>query len=93
MKVAALAEAKHVRINTYGGVALEVQAHLIAAVPNGLAVDVLPAFCPIVGGYRWPELYVEPIEPMKGYIEMSDKPGLGVELSDEEISKHTIAEY
>lgn len=93
MKIAALAEAHHVEINSYGGVALEVQCHLVAAVPNALAIDVLPVFCPICGGYRWPELFIEPIEPIDGYVEIPDKPGLGVELNEEEIRKHKIHEY
>jgi len=93
MKVAALAEAYSVRVNTYGGVALEVQSPLIAATPNGLAVDTLPIFCPVYGGVRWPELYIEPIEPKDGYIEMSRKPGLGIELNEKEIEKYKVAEY
>lgn len=93
IKVAALAEAYNVRVNTYGGVALEVQSHLIAATPNGLAVDTLPIFCPVYGGVRWPELYIKPVEPKDGYIEMSREPGLGIELNEKEIEKYKVAEY
>ena len=92
MKVAALAEAYHVYVNSYAA-DLEVQSHLVAATPNGLAVQTSPIFCPIVGPRRWPELYIEPIEPKNGYIEMSEKPGLGVELNEEEINKYKVMEY
>lgn len=92
MKVAALAEAYHVYVNSYAA-DIEVQSHLVAATPNGLAVQTSPMFCPIVGGRRWPELYVKPIEPKNGYIEMSEKPGLGMELNEEEINKCKVIEY
>jgi L-alanine-DL-glutamate epimerase-like enolase superfamily enzyme len=50
----------------------EVQAHLVAARRTGAWVEYMP---------WWDALYEEPLRPENGRLKLSEKPGLGLELS------------
>ena len=56
-----------------------------AAVPNGL---IIPA-CPDVEPYEiWSKLYSPRLEIHNGTIQMSDKPGLGLDLDWDFVNAH-----
>ena len=84
-KYAALAEAFHVKVAPHGASFPELNAHLVAAVPNGLTVSTCPACEP----YQiWSRLYREPLDVRDGWITLSDRPGLGLTLDEDFISHH-----
>jgi len=84
-KIAALAEAFHVSAAPHGASFPELSAHLVAAVPNGLIVSAFPSTEP----YQiWSSLYKKPIQIKEGWIELSQRPGLGLEFDDDFIKKH-----
>ena len=84
-KIAALAEAFNVSAAPHGASFPEINAHLVAAVPNGLIVSAFPSTEP----YQiWSNLYKEPIQIKEGWIELSQRPGLGLEFDDDFIEKH-----
>ena len=77
MRMAALAEAHNAYIAPHGASFPEINCHLVSAVPNGLLV---PA-CPHTEPYQiWSKLYDPPFQITKGEIEMSERPGLGLNL-------------
>ncbi len=83
-KIAALAEAFHVSVAPHGASFPEISAHLVSAVPNGLIVSAFPSIEP----YQiWSSLYKEPIQIREGWIELSQRPGLGLEFDDDFIKK------
>jgi L-alanine-DL-glutamate epimerase-like enolase superfamily enzyme len=60
---------------------------LVAAVPNGL---IIPA-CPDVEPYEiWSKLYNPRLEINNGTIQMSDKPGLGLDLDWDFVNAHRV---
>ncbi len=77
LRMAALAEAHNAYIAPHGASFPEINCHLVSAVPNGLLV---PA-CPHTEPYQiWSKLYDPPFQVVKGEIEMSERPGLGLNL-------------
>ncbi|MCE5249209.1 galactonate dehydratase [bacterium] len=85
-KIAALAESFHADVaphNPMGPVATAANVHLCAAIPNFLILEYIPddiaERCDIID---------EPLAFSKGYLEIPDKPGLGVELRKEGLEKH-----
>ncbi|MBL7118423.1 mandelate racemase/muconate lactonizing enzyme family protein [Candidatus Bathyarchaeota archaeon] len=66
----------------------DVHAHLAAAIPNGLIVEVFTLeFDPLQFEY-----WVEPWHrPKDGYIQLPDKAGLGLEISEETVNKYREA--
>ncbi len=57
-------------------VAVVANAHVVAAMPNGLTVEVDQTGNPMIGN-----LLVEPLHVRDGMLRLSDRPGLGVELN------------
>jgi len=58
--------------------------HLNASAPNFLIHEIFDEF-----NEPWEqEIVTNPVKVVKGYIEISDRPGLGVDLNIEEIEKH-----
>lgn len=83
-KIAALAEAFNISAAPHGASFPEISAHLVAAVPNGLIVSAFPSTEP----YQiWSSLYKQPIQIKEGWIELSQRPGLGLEFDDDFIAK------
>jgi len=85
-KIAALAESADIPIsphNPSGPVATAASVACVAGVPNFLILE-----------YAWGEvpwrreLIIEPETVKDGYIDVSDKPGLGIELNDNVVSKY-----
>lgn len=87
MRFAALAQAHHIPIAPHGAQYPDISCHLSAAVPNGL---IVPA-CPDVEPYEiWSKLYSPRFEISEGVIEMTDRPGLGLDLDWDFIDEHRI---
>ena len=87
MRMAALAEAHHVYIAPHGASYPEINAHFVAAVPNGLRVSA----CPHTEPYQiWSDLYGPAFQIEGGEIAMSDRPGLGLAFDAEYIEAHRI---
>jgi len=85
-KIAALAESAQIPIaphNPSGPVATAASVQCVTGLPNFLILE-----------YAWGEvpwrskLIIEPETIKDGYIEVSSKPGLGIELNDDIVGKH-----
>ncbi len=82
-KIAAMADAHHIYIVPHG--TLHIKVHLVASVPNGLTVAILPRLdthINEVAGFRF--------EVKDGYINVPQGPGLGIELDKKVIDKWCI---
>jgi galactonate dehydratase len=80
-KIAAMAEAFYVTVaphNPMGPVATAVNVQLAACTPNFLILEYIPDDRP---GRQ--DLVREPLRVVDGYIPLSDRPGLGIELNEE----------
>ena len=79
-KIAAMAEAHYVTVaphNPMGPVATAVNVHLAASTPNFLVLEYTADDQP-----PRRDLLVEPLRVKDGYIDVPDRPGLGVELDE-----------
>jgi L-alanine-DL-glutamate epimerase-like enolase superfamily enzyme len=84
-RIAAVAHAYHVRVAPHGASFPELNAHLVASLPNGLIVSAFPPGEP----YEvWSRLYLEPVRLREGHIHLSGAPGLGLELDEAFIRRH-----
>lgn len=63
-------------------VALTANAHVIAALPNGLTVEVDQTGNPFID-----DLLVEPVRVRDGLLPLSGRPGLGIELNMETVDR------
>ncbi|MXZ00950.1 mandelate racemase/muconate lactonizing enzyme family protein, partial [Candidatus Poribacteria bacterium] len=80
-KIAAIAEAHYVSVaphNPMGPLATAVNVHFAAATPNFKILEYL-----LPTGAEWID---EPYLPKDGYLELRDRPGLGVEVNEEAIT-------
>jgi L-alanine-DL-glutamate epimerase-like enolase superfamily enzyme len=83
-RIAAVAQAFHVKAAPHGASFPEINAHLVASLPNGLIVSAFPAGEP----YEvWSRMYVEPIQIRDSQIQLSGRPGLGLELDEDFVSR------
>jgi L-alanine-DL-glutamate epimerase-like enolase superfamily enzyme len=80
MKIAALIEAYNLPVVSH--CLHDISVHMIAGIPNGLMVEYMP---------WWDIIYQEPPRVIDGYLEISDNPGIGLELDPEVIARHRIA--
>ena len=91
-KLAILAESNHVLVAPHDGSSGPIQEvanlHLLASIPNFFMLEHRATDVP------WRNEVVKglPIE-RNGYIDVPDKPGLGIELDEEEIAKHPVPEH
>ena len=79
MKVAAIAQAWNIPVASH--LFHEFSVHLVAAIPNGLIVEYMP---------WWDFIYQEPPQVKDGYIKISGKPGLGLELDPDALKKYEM---
>jgi L-alanine-DL-glutamate epimerase-like enolase superfamily enzyme len=78
-KIAALAEAWHLPVVPH--FMPEVNAHLIAAISNGLIAEYV----------TWSlRLFREPLRPERGVIRLPERPGLGLELDPEALERFRV---
>ncbi|MFC2048172.1 mandelate racemase/muconate lactonizing enzyme family protein [Chloroflexota bacterium] len=80
-KIAAMADAHHIYVAPHGRPLIHV--HLVAAVPNGLIVEITPS-------PHYDELVGFRFEVKDGYINVPQRPGLGIELDKKVIDKYRI---
>ena len=66
-------------------VALTANAHVVAALPHGLTVEVDQTGNPFIE-----ELLSEPLCITDGYLQLSDAPGLGIELNPVALKRLTV---
>jgi L-alanine-DL-glutamate epimerase-like enolase superfamily enzyme len=62
--------------NWHGGLTTMMNAALVAAIPNHLMLELNQTFNPFKE-----EVFREPLAVRKGYLDLPDKPGFGVELA------------
>ncbi|WP_435156354.1 galactonate dehydratase [Haladaptatus sp. DFWS20] len=90
-KIAAQAEAEHVSFaphNPQGPVATAISAHVDAAVPNFMIQEIFQTY-----DVEWVnDLLVDPIVVEDGYIEIPQRPGLGVELDMDVVEEHAYSD-
>ncbi|MEA2526784.1 MAG: hypothetical protein QOF73_4011 [Thermomicrobiales bacterium] len=85
-KIAALAEAHHVKFAPHGATLPELNAPLVAAVPNGVIVPATtPHFPPAV----WADVY-EDFRITRGRIQLTDAPGLGLAFDKAFLAHHQV---
>jgi len=87
-KIAAIAEAHYVTVaphNPMGPLATAVNVHFAAATPN---FKILEYHLP--GNNHWLD---DPYVPTDGFLELRDRPGLGVEVDEEAISKDSYIHW
>ena len=83
-KIAAIAEAHYVTIaphNPMGPVSTAVNVHFAAATPNFKILEYLVPQA--MGSEHWVD---EPYLPKDGYLELRDRPGLGLEVDEDAIA-------
>src|SRR5262249_29647949 len=86
-KIAGTAAAFHTLIAPHGASNPEINAHLVAAMPPGA---VVPAPTPSQTPEVWAHLYRD-FSIDRGVIQLTDRPGLGLEFDDEFIAKYQLA--
>ena len=87
LRIAALAEAHHVKVAPHGAQYPDLNCHLVAAIPNGL---MIPA-CPRTEPYQiWSKLYRPELRVVEGYIQMTEKPGLGLEFDSDFVDRYRV---
>jgi L-alanine-DL-glutamate epimerase-like enolase superfamily enzyme len=62
--------------NWHGGLTTMMNAALVAAIPNRLVLELNQTFNPLKE-----EVFKDPLTVKKGYLDLPDKPGFGVELA------------
>ncbi len=83
-KIAAIAEAHYVTIaphNPMGPIATAVNVHFAAATHN---FKILEYVIPV--GSKWMEYVPDPYLPVDGYLELRDRPGLGIEVNEDALA-------
>ena len=90
-KIAAIAEAHYVSIaphNPMGPLATAVNVHFAAATPNFKILEyILPT------GTEWNEWVEDPYLPKDGYLELRDRPGLGVDVNEDAITDNEYVHW
>jgi len=100
-KVAAVAEAAGLQCNVNGsvetGVGNAANLHLAASMAIASLACVVPVSTPqgkggkgVAGIYYTDDLITEPFEYDDGFIVISDRPGLGIELDEEKLARYRI---
>jgi D-galactarolactone cycloisomerase len=85
LRIGQMAANAGVRIATHtwsDAVALIANAHLVAALPNGVTVEVDQTGNPFID-----ELLVEPLQIKNGLLHLADAPGLGIEVNRESLKR------
>jgi D-galactarolactone cycloisomerase len=88
LRVAEIAKAADLRVAPHtwsDAVALTANAHVVAALPHGMTVEVDQTGNPFIE-----ELLAEPLRIADGYLELSDAPGLGVTLNPAALERLTV---
>lgn len=79
MKVASMAEAFNLPVVSH--LFDEFSVHLVAAIPNGIWTEHMP---------WWEAVYLEPPQPVNGWIDVPQAPGIGYELDRHAMKRFRI---
>jgi L-talarate/galactarate dehydratase len=82
MKIAGMAEAFNLPVVSH--VIPEINAHLVAAAPNGLTVEYMGWMLKLFDG-------VAVFDPTSGELALSDRPGLGLSFREDTIRQYGVA--
>jgi len=88
MRIGRLAQDHGIKVVTHtwsDAVALTANSHVVAALENGLAVEVDRTGCPFID-----DLLVEPLDIRDGTLHLSGRPGLGIEVDPAALEKYEI---
>lgn len=87
-KIAAMASAYHIAFAPHGGHILG--SHAAAAFSNGLIVESYPSWFdyPAYDVLKWIR---KPVKIKDSYIELSQSPGLGLEIDEEKIRRYEVS--
>jgi len=83
MRIAHMAGLNHVQMAHHEEP--QIALHLLAAVPNSLYVEIFPNY---ERDPMWVDMPVETYRIRDGYMELPDKPGLGMDLNNEVIEQY-----
>ena len=89
-RVAQMANAAGIGVATHtwsDAVTVIANAHVVSAMPNGITVEVDQTGNPFIE-----DLLVEPLQINDGQLQLSDAPGLGIELNTEVVEKYRMAD-
>ena len=89
-RVAQLAHEHGLRVATHSwcdAVAVVANAHVVAAAPNGVTVEVDQTGTPFIN-----ELLVEPLDIADGQLHLPDAPGLGIALNGEAVERYRMVD-
>jgi D-arabinonate dehydratase len=86
LKAAALASAHGLPVAPH--YFTEVHAHLVAATPNAITVEY---FFPDADIISFDELLAEPLAPRDGWIELPERPGVGLDLRPDALERYRAA--
>ena len=84
-RIAELAGRHGLRVATHSwsdAIAVIANAHVVSAIPNGITVEVDRTGTPFID-----DLPVEPLSVVNGYLELGEKPGLGLELNNDVVER------
>lgn len=85
-KIAAMAEAHQIAVaphNPNGPVATAATIHFAAATPNWIIQEAITSDVP------WRnDVVINPVEVVDGYVAIPDRPGLGIDIDEQEAAKH-----
>ncbi len=87
-KIASMADAAGIFCAPHGFghiVGLAANIHFVASTPNAILLEVDQLPNPLRD-----ELLVTPIEIKRGYVAVLEKPGLGIEINDDAVSKYSV---
>jgi L-alanine-DL-glutamate epimerase-like enolase superfamily enzyme len=85
-KMAALAEAYHVKLAPHGASLTDLHAHVAAALPGTVIVPATtPNQPPEIYAHMWQDFRVE-----RGRVHLSDRPGLGLEFDEAFLRRYRV---
>jgi D-galactarolactone cycloisomerase len=90
LRVAELAAGAGLRFATHtwsDAVTVLANAHVVAARPNGLTVEIDQTGTPFIE-----DLLIEPLAVRDGQLQLSDQPGLGVQLNRETVERYRMSD-
>lgn len=89
-KIVAMASAHHIPYSPHGSHVLG--AHAVAAFANGLIVESVARCSPLWKdqAVSATDFYEKTLEVRGGYIELPDRPGLGIEINEKSAAKYEV---
>jgi L-alanine-DL-glutamate epimerase-like enolase superfamily enzyme len=86
-KMAALAEAHHVKLAPHGASLTDLHAHLAAALPHTVIIPATtPNQPPEIYAHVWQDFGVQ-----NGRVQLSSRPGLGLEFDEQYLARYRVA--